>query len=186
MATDEVLFRSKGAPDRYAEDDFYWADTDLPSEVKLPDPDLLKAIHTYASDFYSRAFGDKGKVDVLSMDETALLAFGILLEEAALQILGETGDLALVGGYTSALSSDIASAGSIVASSVSDSNASISEDQHRNAIKRRKLYFSTSGEEQLGVSSPDEGQSQGGEGTMDSNVLVDVKGKAKETFDSWM
>lgn len=61
---------------------------------RLPDSDLLKAIHTHASDFYGAhpdaedSFG--------SMDETALIAMGILLEEFAAERLGETGDLAFV------------------------------------------------------------------------------------------
>lgn len=32
------------------------------------------------------------------MDETALIAFGVLMEELAEEVLGETGDLALVEG----------------------------------------------------------------------------------------
>ena len=64
----------------------------------LPESDLLKAIHTYASDFYGRATNDRGLVDFESMDETALLGLGILLEEMAEHVLGETGDLAFVEG----------------------------------------------------------------------------------------
>ena len=95
---DETLFRRHGAPERYEEDDFYWADRDLPKSQTLPDSDLLKAIHTYASDYYHRATVDKGQFDFYSMDETALLAIGILLEEAANHSLGATGDLAFVEG----------------------------------------------------------------------------------------
>lgn len=95
---EEVLFRRKGAPIRYEEDDFYWADRDLTENQKLPESDLLKAIHTYASDFYGRAVKGKGKVDFASLDETALLAVGILMEEMAREALGETGDLAFVEG----------------------------------------------------------------------------------------
>ncbi len=65
---------------------------------KLPESDLLKAIHAYASDFYGRAVKGKGKVDFESLDETALLAVGILMEEMAREALGETGDLAFVEG----------------------------------------------------------------------------------------
>lgn len=93
-----MLFRRKGAPIRYEEDDFYWADRDLTENQKLPESDLLKAIHTYASDFYGRAVKGKGKVDFASLDETALLAVGILMEEMAREALGETGDLAFVEG----------------------------------------------------------------------------------------
>ncbi|KAL2040201.1 hypothetical protein N7G274_007104 [Stereocaulon virgatum] len=95
---EEVLFRRKGAPERYEEDDFYWADRFLTEGQTLPESDLLKAIHTYASDFYGRATEGKGLVDFESMDETALLGLGILLEEMAEHVLGKTGDLAFVEG----------------------------------------------------------------------------------------
>jgi hypothetical protein len=93
---EEVLFRRKGAPVRYEEDDIYCADRHLQSHQRLPDSDLLKTIHAYASDFYASATPDGGKSDWKSLDETALLAMGILLEEAAAEALGKTGDLALV------------------------------------------------------------------------------------------
>ena len=95
---EEVLFRRKRAPERYEEDDFYWADRHLTSAQPLPDSDLLKAIHTYSSDFYGRATIDKGLGDFQSMDGTALLALAILLEESAKDSLGENGDLVFVEG----------------------------------------------------------------------------------------
>ena len=49
------------------------------------------------SDFYARATEHGGKYDWKSLDETALLALGILIEEAAVEVLGETGDLAFEG-----------------------------------------------------------------------------------------
>ena len=93
-----MLFRRKGAPIRYEEDDFYWADRHLTENQKLPESDLLKAIHAYASDFYGRAVKGKGMVDFESLDETALLAVGVLMEEMAGDVLGETGDMAFVEG----------------------------------------------------------------------------------------
>lgn len=95
---DEALFRRKNAPIRYAEDDIYFADRKLGSHQQLPDADLLKALHAYASDFYASSTQDRGKRIWKSMDETALLAMGILLEEAAAETLGETGDLVFVEG----------------------------------------------------------------------------------------
>ncbi len=95
---EEVLFRRSRAPERYEENDFYWADRHLTEEQKLPDSDLLKAIHTYASDFYGRATVDRGQVDFSSMDGSALMALGILLEEAAEHALGTTGDMVFVEG----------------------------------------------------------------------------------------
>ena len=47
---------------------------------RLPDPELLKALHAYCSDFYARNGGGES---FESLDETALLALGILMEEAA-------------------------------------------------------------------------------------------------------
>ena len=65
---------------------------------KLPESDLLKAIHAYASEFYGRAVKGRGKIDFESLDETALLAMGILMEETAGEVLGETGYKAFVEG----------------------------------------------------------------------------------------
>ena len=93
---EEVLFRRKGAPIRYEENDFYFANEQLSADQKLPDSDLLKHLHSYASSFYRGATSTGGKRDFKSMDETALLALGILLEEAAAEHLGESGDLAFV------------------------------------------------------------------------------------------
>lgn len=106
MAPEEALFRAQGAPDRYAENDIYAADQHLGPSQKLPDSDLLKAIHAYVSDFYSRATVDGGVNDMRSMDETALLAFGILLEEAAKDLLGSNGDMVLTEADTEALFAD--------------------------------------------------------------------------------
>ncbi|GAB7337592.1 hypothetical protein MBLNU457_g2899t1 [Dothideomycetes sp. NU457] len=93
---EEVLFRRQGAPPRYHENDPYFANDQLGPTQKLPDSDMLKHLHTYASDFYRSATPSRGRRDWRSMDETALLALGILLEETAAQSLGATGDLALL------------------------------------------------------------------------------------------
>ena len=98
LPPDEILFKQKNAPDRFEEDDIYWTDRRLGPGQPLPDSDLLKAVHAYSSDFYAAALGDFSKRDFKSMDETALLAMGILLEEAATDVLGETGDLTFVEG----------------------------------------------------------------------------------------
>ncbi|KAK4104351.1 hypothetical protein N658DRAFT_251040 [Parathielavia hyrcaniae] len=103
LAPEEALFRRKNAPVRYAEHDIYWANEDLPDAGRrhLPDGSLLKSVHGYASRFYDAAAARLGPrcrvgtraVDERSMDETALLAFGILLEEAGREALGRKGDL---------------------------------------------------------------------------------------------
>ncbi|KAI9852166.1 MAG: hypothetical protein M1838_001629 [Thelocarpon superellum] len=116
---EEVLFRRKHAPMRYEEADIYF-DTGIPDpshdpaahpggEIKwrkrqqspplkrLPDSDLLKALHAYASDFYHRtADAGDAESDWRSLDETALLALGVLIEEEAGRVLGETGDMVFV------------------------------------------------------------------------------------------
>lgn len=96
---EEVLFRRQNAPERYEESDFYFANERLSSESVLPASDLLRAIHAYSADFYDHAITDGVAADDFrSMDETALIAIGILLEELAKESLGETGDLVLVEG----------------------------------------------------------------------------------------
>ncbi|EAU39418.1 conserved hypothetical protein [Aspergillus terreus NIH2624] len=95
---EEVLFRRNQAPIRYEENDFYFAHEALTFDRPLPSSDLLEAIHAYSADFYDNATWDRGHDDYRSMDETALIAMGILLEEMARESLGETGDLVLVEG----------------------------------------------------------------------------------------
>ncbi|TAQ88324.1 hypothetical protein B7494_g3347 [Chlorociboria aeruginascens] len=95
VAPESVLFRSKNAPTRYAELDIYFAnERDSPT---LPESSLLKTLHSYTSDYYSR-ITTHGGTDWRSLDETALIALGILMEEASLEILGETGDLVFLEG----------------------------------------------------------------------------------------
>lgn len=97
VAPETVLFKGKNAPIRYAESDSYFANEQC-LRTPLPDSDLLKAFHCYASDFYSRSVIEEDSTDWHSMDETALLAFGILLEETGREILGDTGDLVFTEG----------------------------------------------------------------------------------------
>ncbi|KAI1128852.1 hypothetical protein F5Y10DRAFT_166654 [Nemania abortiva] len=108
LTPEEVLFRRSGAPVRYAEKDIYQAHEDLPDGGRgvLPDSDLVKAIHSYASNFYGDLPANKQTISSTtgegvserSMDETALLAFGILLEEAGRETLGKRGDLVFTEG----------------------------------------------------------------------------------------
>jgi hypothetical protein len=69
---------------------------ELAAARKLPESEMLKAIHTYASDLYNSATMNQGTYDFRSLDETALIAVGILLEEAVKEALGETGDMVFV------------------------------------------------------------------------------------------
>ncbi|BFZ62819.1 hypothetical protein YB2330_003929 [Saitoella coloradoensis] len=58
------------------------------SPPELPDPDLLFALHQYASDLYDRTRARNGRVGLGSMDETALLALGCLVEEEVRGVVG--------------------------------------------------------------------------------------------------
>ncbi|KAG8168739.1 hypothetical protein KVR01_001488 [Diaporthe batatas] len=108
LPPEEVLFSRKRAPQRYAEKDIYFANESLLDGGRdiLPDSDMVKGIHCYASHFYEalgrwcarEPRGSIGRVNDRSMDETALLAIGILLEESARQSLGRDGDLVLTEG----------------------------------------------------------------------------------------
>jgi hypothetical protein len=67
----------------------------LPSDQKLPSSELLSALHGWFSNYYDRSQASANQKVWKFMDETALIALGILMEESAREILGETGDLAL-------------------------------------------------------------------------------------------
>ncbi|KAK0638905.1 hypothetical protein B0T16DRAFT_394731 [Cercophora newfieldiana] len=106
IAPEDVLFRRKNAPTRYEEKDIYNAHEKLPPGA-LPASDLTKSVHTYASMFYEEMAVRQGRritternrtIDERSMNETALLAFGILLEEAGREVLGKNGDLVFLEG----------------------------------------------------------------------------------------
>ncbi|KAF2858370.1 hypothetical protein K470DRAFT_221398 [Piedraia hortae CBS 480.64] len=107
---DEILFRSANAPTRYAEDDIYAADRELRDAGRtLPDSDLLRQILVYVSEYYK---GGDERLDYHSMDETALLAMGILIEEAAREALGKEGDAVLVQSDVEGSGSEAESEGS--------------------------------------------------------------------------
>ncbi|EXJ53749.1 uncharacterized protein A1O5_12998 [Cladophialophora psammophila CBS 110553] len=95
IAPEEVLIRRSTIPEHTIYES-YDAAGELPGTQKLPESDMLKAIHAYASDFYSRATEEQGTLDFRTLDETALIAFGILLEEAVKEALGQNGDMVFV------------------------------------------------------------------------------------------
>ncbi|CAG7973314.1 unnamed protein product [Penicillium nalgiovense] len=98
LRPEELLYRKQNIPAESIEEKTYFAHENLPSDQALPNSELLETIHAYAADYYEYATADNGKDDHQTMDETALLAMGILIEEMAKEELGETGDLALVEG----------------------------------------------------------------------------------------
>ena len=93
-----MLFKQQNAPPRYEEADYYFAHRELPYNQELPSGDLLSALHKYMSSVHDHDLSqeEEGPGFWKSMDETALVAWGVLLEEAVKETLGETGDLALV------------------------------------------------------------------------------------------
>jgi hypothetical protein len=127
VSPETVLFRQKRAPTRYVESDMYFAN-ERGLKTELPDSDLLKALHCYTSDFYSRATRRRGAGNWRSMDETALLALGILMEEATREVLGQTGDLVFTEGQEAE--------GSNISSTVTSSRR---RHRSRRPSKRRRL-----------------------------------------------
>lgn len=86
---------------QFIDDETYFAHEKLPANRPLPRADLLECIHAYAADFYQHQSKKRGKLDQHSMDESALLAIGILVEELSREQVGATGDMALVEGESS-------------------------------------------------------------------------------------
>jgi hypothetical protein len=88
----EVLQHLPEAPKGDQFDDAYYSwPSELPRELRLPDSDLLKALHTYASDYYGHA--ENATRSLTSMDGTALIASAVLLEELVAESLSKSGDL---------------------------------------------------------------------------------------------
>ncbi|CAI7663953.1 unnamed protein product [Penicillium bialowiezense] len=98
LRPEELIFRGQNPPTPSFNEETYFANGDLPDDSPLPSSELLEAIHAYAADYFEYATADNGVDDHRTMDETALLAMGILIEEMAAEELGDTGDLVLVEG----------------------------------------------------------------------------------------
>ncbi|KAL1793208.1 hypothetical protein ACET3X_008190 [Alternaria dauci] len=95
LRPDEVLFKRKNAPMRYEEDDYYPAHTKLPPGQTLPSGDLADVLRKYVSTLWAKTKGPRLVHRTWrGMDESALIALSILMEETARGVLGETGDLA--------------------------------------------------------------------------------------------
>lgn len=90
LPPEEVLIRRphylnnklKGVP--------YFANERLPREARLPTSEMLTSIHAYAADFFKYGM-QRYRPVYQSMDESALLAFGILAEELSKEGMGSTG-----------------------------------------------------------------------------------------------
>ncbi|KAJ5500130.1 hypothetical protein PEX1_043490 [Penicillium expansum] len=147
LRPEELLYRKQNIPAESTEEKIYFAHENLPSDQALPNSDLLETIHAYAADYYEYATADNGKDDHQTMDETALLAVGILIEEMAKEELGETGDLALVEGQELSEEEDDRTA--LESDTTSKSAARAARRKRANSIarqtsKRRKLARSVS------------------------------------------
>jgi hypothetical protein len=97
-APEQILLGEEEVPSEYKddEDDTLYDNwyRNLPPQLSLPDSDLLHAIHAYVSNFYSIVPNNQNGFE--SMDGTALLAMGILLDEMVTETIGETGQLAFL------------------------------------------------------------------------------------------
>ena len=136
-----MLFRSVKAPLLYENDDIYNADARLGSDELLPDSDLSKALHSYASDFYMKTTGENAEVSFHSLDGSALLALGTLLEESCQVLLGSTGDLALTECDLAEESSpDCMNVSENFKETETENQSTTDEDSHKS--KRRKFQQS--------------------------------------------
>lgn len=90
LPPEEVLIRRPHYLNNKLKGEPYFAHERLPRQMKLPNSDMLTAIHAYAADFYKYGI-ERTKPVYQSMDESALLAFGILAEELAKEGMGTTG-----------------------------------------------------------------------------------------------
>lgn len=90
LTPEEVLIRRPHYLNSKVKGEPYFAHERLPHDKKLPNSDMLTAIHAYAADFYKYSM-ERTKPVYQSLDESALLAFGILAEELAKEGMGTTG-----------------------------------------------------------------------------------------------
>ncbi|KAF3142382.1 hypothetical protein TWF703_000770 [Orbilia oligospora] len=88
---DEILFHNPMNPGFVLPDSVKSILEDEKIMGDLPDSDLLKAVHRYASEFFD-AKGWDG-VMARSLDESALLAIGVILEEYCREMVGKDGGM---------------------------------------------------------------------------------------------
>ncbi|KAK6529904.1 hypothetical protein TWF281_009058 [Arthrobotrys megalospora] len=90
-SADEILFHNPLDPEFKLPDSVKVLLEDANLLKDLPDSDLLKAVHRYVAEFYTA----KGWDGVMGrgMDESALLAIGVILEEYCREMIGKNGDL---------------------------------------------------------------------------------------------
>ncbi|CZT18156.1 uncharacterized protein RCC_03996 [Ramularia collo-cygni] len=165
VAAADYLFRYKQDPAQDASYEQFSAHRYL--QHRLPDSDLLKAIHAHASDFYGAHPDAQDSFE--SMDETALIAMGILLEEAAAERLGKTGDLAFV---------EAARPGEVDSPKRAGRRNKRQKTRHGGGVKEERAFKADSGslDDQSSLSDP--GQSsrrkrRRGGGTSESDIATE-------------
>lgn len=89
--SNDILSRLEGDED--LED---WIDAETLNDVPLPESDIIEAVQSYAGHFYANTTSSRRTEPFSSMNGSALIAMGVLLEELGNESLGETGDMVLV------------------------------------------------------------------------------------------
>ncbi|KUL88518.1 hypothetical protein ZTR_05499 [Talaromyces verruculosus] len=89
--SNDILSRLEGDED--LED---WIDEETLNDVPLPESDIIEAVQSYAGHFYANTTASRRTEPFSSMNGSALIAMGVLLEELGNELLGETGDMVLV------------------------------------------------------------------------------------------
>lgn len=73
-----------------------WCNEETLDDVPLPESEIIEAIQSYAGHFYANTTDSRRTEHFSSMNGSALIAMGVLLEELGSELLGETGDMVLV------------------------------------------------------------------------------------------
>lgn len=90
LAPEEVLIRRPHYLNNKLKGEPYFAHERLPRQARLPTSEMLTALHAHAADFYKYGM-QRTKAVHQSLDESALLAFGILTEELCRELMGPEG-----------------------------------------------------------------------------------------------
>lgn len=73
-----------------------WIDEETLDDIPLPESDIIEAVQSYTGHFYANTTDSRRTEHFSSMNGSALIAMGVLLEELGNELLGETGDMVLV------------------------------------------------------------------------------------------
>ncbi|KAK6497878.1 hypothetical protein TWF481_012277 [Arthrobotrys musiformis] len=90
-SADEILFHNPSNPSFVLPDSVKNILEDQKVTGNLPDSDLLKVVHRYVAEFFAAKGWDE--VMTRSMDESAMLAIGVILEEYCREMIGKDGDM---------------------------------------------------------------------------------------------